>query len=506
MVFSSSVFLFGFFPIVLAVYYLVRIARKEFRNATLLILSLVFYAWGEPVYVALMVVSILTTWGMGRVIDAAGNRKKAYLILALAIHLAILGFFKYEGFVADNINLLFGYTIVPDLELPLPIGISFFTLQAITYLVDIYREKANPQGSLLNLGLYIAMFPPLIAGPIVRYETVEDQIKNREENLEDFASGLRLFAIGLAKKVLLADNVALLAKHMLETQPSDIGLIGAWGGIIAYSFQIFFDFAGYSDMAIGLGKMFGFKYLRNFNYPYIAKSITEFWQRWHISLSTFFRDYVYIPLGGNRLSKRRWVLNIVLVWGLTGLWHGAAWNFILWGLYYGVFLIIEKLFLGRVLEKLPRAVQHCYAILIFVCGWVFFWISDPAQIAGYFASMLGLHGLTGTMTFWELTVWEYWPIFVVCTLASTPVIPWLRGRIESYVAGQTGVVPAAAPVKGNEQPPTVSLSLLALKSSSHRGLVIIVGVVVDVALFALLVMSAFAIVSGSYSPFIYFQF
>lgn len=502
MVFSSSVFLFAFFPLVVVAYY---VSPRKIRNVVLLVFSLFFYAWGEPVYVFLMIFSILVNWSMGLAIGKTITRKKLYLIFALVVNLGILGFFKYEGFIADNINALAGTILIQNLELPLPIGISFFTLQAVSYIVDVYRGKVTPQKKLLNLGMYIAMFPQLIAGPIVRYETIEDQVNNRKETLDGFMSGLRLFIIGLAKKVLLANTVAILADQMLASNPGDIGFIGAWGGIIAYSFQIFFDFSGYSDMAIGLGKMFGFTYLRNFNYPYISKSITEFWRRWHISLSSFFRDYIYIPLGGNRVSRGRWVFNIALVWGLTGLWHGASWNYVFWGFYYGTLLILEKMVYGKTLARLPHVVQHLYTIIIFVIGWVFFWITDPTQLVEYFASMFGANGFTGTKTFWELHVWEYLPVFAICAVASTPVIPWIRKKIEGYLQG-TIVEEDAAPMKGNEHPPAVALAESARDVSSQKGLVMTISIVVDIALFALLVLSIFSVVSGSYNPFIYFQF
>ncbi|MCL1891106.1 MAG: MBOAT family protein [Coriobacteriia bacterium] len=477
----------------------------------LLAFSLAFYAWGEPVYVFLMIVSILANWTAGIAIGKAeaATRRRAFLVVALLIDLGILGFFKYQGFLADNINALAGSTLVPNLELPLPIGISFFTLQAVSYIIDVYTKKVTPQKNLLNLGMYIALFPQLIAGPIVRYETIEEQVNNRVENLDDFTSGLRLFIIGLAKKVLLANNVAILAESMMNASPSDIGFIGAWAGIVAYSFQIFFDFSGYSDMAIGLGKMFGFKYLRNFNYPYIAKSITEFWRRWHISLSSFFRDYVYIPLGGNRVAKSRWLLNIMIVWGLTGLWHGAAWNFVLWGLYYGIILIFEKLVWGKLLERLPRIIQHFYVIVLFIIGWVFFRATSLEHVGGLLASMFGLHGFTGTMTFWELHAWEYWPLFIICALASTPVIPWLRKHIENYISKQGGGHPVkfeAAPLKGNEHPPLAGLDPSIVLATGRRGLVFTINTLVDIGLVVLLVFSIFAIVSGSFNPFIYFQF
>lgn len=502
MVFSSSVFLFVFLPLTVTAYYL---SPRKIRNVILLAFSLVFYAWGEPIYILLMILSILVNWSFGILIGKSIGRKKLLLITVLIIDLGILGFFKYEGFLANNINALFGAMVIPDLELPLPIGISFFTLQAVSYVIDVYRGTVTPQKKLLNLGMYIAMFPQLIAGPIVRYETIEDQVNNRKESLQDFSRGLRLFVIGLAKKVLLANNVAVLADQMLAAAPADIGLIGAWGGLIAYSFQIFFDFSGYSDMAIGLGRMFGFKYLRNFNYPYISKSVTEFWRRWHISLSSVFRDYVYIPLGGSRVSTKRWIFNIAIVWTLTGLWHGAAWNFVFWGLYYGALLIFEKLFFGKLLKKAPTPIQHFYTVLTFMFGWVFFWISDPGQIIGYYASLFGLNGLLGTSTFWELNVWQYLPLFIVCGIASTPVVPFIRKHLEAYITHQP-FTDLSAPQKGNATPPETAFSKETLLVDRCKNLIAVVNITVDIALFALLVLSSFSVVAGSYNPFIYFQF
>ena len=306
-------------------------------------------------------------------------------------NLGLLFFFKYAGFLAQNINAAFG-TSIPDPQLPLPIGISFYTLQAVSYIVDVYRQEVPAQRNILYLGMYIAMFPQLVAGPIVRYSTIQEQILHRKETLSGFCSGLRLFCVGLAKKVLLANTVAILATAIIAQSGAELGAIGVWGGLLAFTFQIFFDFAGYSDMAIGLGKMFGFQYLRNFNYPYLSKSGTEFWRRWHISLSSFFRDYVYIPLGGNRVSVPRWMLNILVVWLLTGLWHGAAWNFVLWGLFYGVLLIVEKQFLLRYVTRLPHALQHVYGILIFMFGWLLFWVEDMGQMRSYLAAILSLGG------------------------------------------------------------------------------------------------------------------
>lgn len=509
MVFSSSTFLLAFLPVTLALYFLMP--TRPLKNILLLAVSLLFYAWGEPVYVLLMVASILLNWLLAILVErAARGRRRLLLVLSLVVNLAILGFFKYESFLASNVNALLGCQIVPDLQLPLPIGISFFTLQAVSYVIDVYRGEVPAQRNPLYLGMYISMFPQLIAGPIVRYQTIQDQILNRRENLGDFGAGLRLFIVGLAKKVLLANTVAILATKMLGMGGAEIGAVGAWAGLVAYTFQIFFDFSGYSDMAIGLGKMFGFKYLRNFNYPYISKSATEFWRRWHISLSTFFRDYVYIPLGGNRVPRRRWVLNICVVWALTGFWHGAAWNFVGWGVYYGAVLLLEKLVWGAALEKAPSPVRHLYCILVFMFGWLIFWIEDAGAFAGYLAAMFGAFGATGSSTFWELTAWEYWPVFLACILASTPIVPWMRARIVSWLEGEPfdkaafwgGDLPGAKTLQTDTLCEFGAEPLSRKKAAAYQA----IAVAVDAALLFLLVWSTLSVVSGSFNPFIYFRF
>lgn len=509
MVFSSSVFMFVFLPVVLLAYFL--LPGRKAKNVWLLIASLFFYAWGEPVYVLLMLFSITMNWGVALALGSekrSGGSRKALLALACVLNVLVIGFFKYEGFVADNLNALIGYQLIPNLLLPLPIGISFYTLQALSYVIDVYRREVEPQRNILYLGMYIACFPQLIAGPIVRYQTIQDQVLNRKENLADFASGLRLFVVGLGKKVLLANTVAILATDMLARGGSEIGVVGAWGGLIAYTFQIFFDFSGYSDMAIGLGRMMGFKYLRNFNYPYISKSITEFWRRWHISLSTFFRDYIYIPLGGSRCSTGRWVFNIAVVWAVTGLWHGAAWNYILWGVYYGILLICEKLFWGKALAKAPGIIGHIYTIAIFVFGWSFFWITDPNQLVPYWQALVGQYGMTGTSTFWELTVWEYLPVFVLCIIASLPIAPWLKQRFLAWVEGrkmidfaQDGIVNAR-----HIQADDLCASDPKPATPGKGRVLLVVDVLWDIALIAVFLLSVASVVSGSFNPFIYFQF
>lgn len=513
MVFSSATFLLFFLPLSVALYYLMP--GRAAKNGWLFAVSLVFYAWGEPVYILLMLVSVLGNWLLGIAIGGAPSqgRKKVLLVVDLVLNLALLGFFKYEGFVASNVNALVGAAVVPDLELGLPIGISFYTLQAVSYVIDVYRDEVAPQRNLVYLGMYIACFPQLVAGPIVRYSTIQDQVLNRKENLTDFCAGLRLFIVGLAKKVLLANVVAILADKMLAMGGPSIGAVGSWAGLLAYTFQIYFDFAGYSDMAIGLGKMFGFKYLRNFNYPYLSKSAAEFWRRWHISLSSFFRDYIYIPLGGSRVKTPHWVFNIAVVWSVTGLWHGASWNFVLWGVYYGVLLVCEKLVWGKTLAKLPGALQHVYGVVVFMLGWLVFWITDMSVMKEYLKAMLGLYGATGSSTMWELTCWEYVPVFAACVLASLPVVPWLRSRLTCWAGvaperpGRFLEVDLPAPKNLSTEALCVfEPSAMACSSPARRWALCAVAVLCDAALLVLLVVSVVAVCSGSYNPFIYFRF
>lgn len=511
MVFSSSVFMFAFLPIALGLYFLMP--GRAVKNVWLLIVSLAFYAWGEPVYVILMITSILVNWAIALCMapDSARTERfrKLLLVIACVFNILVIGFFKYEGFIAENINTVIGMQLVPDLDLPLPIGISFYTLQTLSYVIDVYRGDVPPQRNLLYLGMYVSCFPQLIAGPIVRYQTIQEQVLNRKENLDDFSSGLRLFIVGLGKKVLLANVVAILATKMLSMGGPSIGVVGAWGGLIAYAFQIFFDFSGYSDMAIGLGRMMGFKYLRNFNYPYVSKSAGEFWRRWHISLYTFFKDYIYIPLGGSRVTACRWIFNTAIVWTITGLWHGAAWNYILWGVYYGVILICEKQVWGTVLSKLPAPVRHIYTIIVFMFGWLIFWITDMSAFGPYLAAMFGAYGLTGTSTFWDLTVWEYIPVFAACTLASVPLVPWLKERVIAWVEERK-----PRSVFGEQMvahPKTIQADKLcvvevAAQDAGKVAAMQAVNLLVDVFLLAVMGLACASIISGSFNPFIYFQF
>lgn len=421
MLFSSIVFLFTFLPAVMILYYLLPV---RFRNVILLLASLVFYAWGEPVYLFLMLLSILFNYFSG--LDIARNLQdkraaKRSLVFNLIINLAVLGFFKYEGFVLDTLNGILPVHISYH-ALPLPIGISFYTFQILSYIIDVYRGNVKVQTNLPNFALYVTMFPQLIAGPIVQYADVDEQLASREVSWTKFGEGSMYFIRGLAKKVLLANTSGMIFTEVSGLAKGNIAVVTAWLGAFAYMFQIYFDFSGYSDMAIGLGKMFGFEFNMNFNYPYVSKSITEFWRRWHISLSSWFRDYVYIPLGGNRVSKIKHIRNLLIVWFLTGLWHGAAWNFVAWGLYYGVILIIEKYFLSPVLDRLPDIVRHIYSIVLVVIGWVLFFSSSFGQAADYIRVMFGAgaHGFADRESMYLLT--SNLILWLILTFGSTPLV------------------------------------------------------------------------------------
>lgn len=507
MVFSSSAFLFAFLPLFLAAYFVVP--WTPVKNIVLLLFSLAFYAWGEPVYVFLMLGSIIANWACALIMDRfklKSMSRKVTLTIFLAFNIAIIGLFKYESFFALNANRVLGEGFIADLGLELPIGISFFTLQAISYIVDVYRGDVVPQRNPLYLGMYIAMFPQLVAGPIVRYSLIEDEIDNRRATSAKFAQGLRLFTIGLGKKCLLANTCAILANNLLTQDAATIGFIGCLSGALAYTFQIYYDFSGYSDMAIGLGKMMGFDYPRNFNYPYISQSVTEFWRRWHMTLGSFFRDYVYIPLGGSRVSKGRWMINIMIVWALTGIWHGAAWNFLLWGLYYGILLMLEKLFLLKALARCPRIIRHCYCIVIFVLGWVLFSVSGLGNVCEWIAALFGAYGFLGTSTLWELQSWSYISLLPFLIVGATPVFPWIRKKTEAWANSINSVDIVAAPEKGNEQPPPCEISLPENIQGRKRTVINCVNAIVDIGLLCVFVASCASIVSGGYNPFIYFQF
>ena len=382
-------------PAVIILYYLLGVTTKSTRlkNFILLVASLVFYGWGEPVYIILMVISILFNFTIGKDISAAKRRgrdseAKHKFIASIVFNLAVLGFFKYFGFFIENINMLLGVSLkIPVLELP--IGISFYTFQTMSYIIDLYRGKTRVQKKLIPFALYISLFPQLIAGPIVQYKDIETQLTERKESVSKFSYGLSRFTVGLAKKLLLANTLGAVYTTVQADALSKTSTLTAWLGIICYTLQIYFDFSGYSDMAIGLGRIFGFEFNENFNYPYIATSITDFWRRWHISLSPWFKEYVYIPLGGNRRSTPRVIFNLLVVWLLTGFWHGAAWNFVIWGLFYGVLLIIEKYVLAKVLPKIPNTIKHVVTMLIVIIGWVFFSAPTLTDAVEYIRIMFG---------------------------------------------------------------------------------------------------------------------
>jgi len=391
MVFSSLFFLFVFLPLVLALYYLVP---RRCRNLILFISSLIFYAWGEPVYILLMLFSAAVNYTLGLLISRDKEKKKharPALFFSIFINAGLLCFFKYSDFLLQILNSVLGTSLAGP-GLPLPIGISFYTFQALSYIVDVYRGDTPPQRNFIAFGTYISLFPQLIAGPIVRYQTVSKQLLQRMEEFDAFGEGVRRFVAGLGKKVLLANNIGLLWEQIRQVPPSELPVLTAWLGIIAFALQIYFDFSGYSDMAIGLGKMFGFTFPENFCHPYISRSMTEFWRRWHISLGTWFRQYVYIPLGGNRSGRQVLYRNLFAVWFLTGLWHGAAWNFVLWGLYNGLIIALEKTFLLKRLCRAPRFLGHAYAIFLILLGWVLFAFDNLTAAAHYLQAMFGLSG------------------------------------------------------------------------------------------------------------------
>ncbi len=468
MVFSSLVFLYIFLPLCLAAYFIPKSIRV--RNVVLLLFSLVFYAWGEPVYILLMVATTAVDFFAGLFIEKYRGTKKARLFLALAVILTLssLGLFKYYDFFTTAANSLFSVQI-PLLGVALPIGISFYTFQALTYVVDVYRDKVPVQTSFYKLLLYVSMFPQLIAGPIVRYSDVCEQIEARTCTVQKAAGGVVRFCIGLLKKTVLANFAGELCEQLFGGDLTTLTVLGAWVGILAYAFQIYFDFSGYSDMAIGLGKIFGFDFPENFRYPYIARSINDFWRRWHITLSTFFRDYVYIPMGGNR---KRWAVNMLVVWLLTGLWHGASWNFVLWGLYYFVFLMLEKLWIGERLAKAPAVLGHIYSIVVILIGWVFFYFESLSEIQAFFLAAFGANGFSSVTQ--RTVIVNYIAVLPVCAVCALPVLPKAREL------------------------------LLKIRSEKTRRLLISVGQTAFSA-GALLVATA-ALVGSSYNPFLYFRF
>ena len=476
MVFSNLVFLFIFLPIVLAIYY---ISPRKLKNIILLIASLIFYAWGEPVYVFLMLISIAINYVFGLLVankEKNGKRKKVILVISIIANLLILGYFKYANFFIDLINNVFSTTIGFQ-DLPLPIGISFFTFQAMSYVIDVYRDDAKVQRNIFDLALYIALFPQLVAGPIVRYTTIAEELKNRVHNMDLFVKGVQQFILGLSKKVIIANPMGEIADTIFATPTSEMSVTTIWLGIIAYSIQIYFDFSGYSDMAIGLGKMFGFKFLINFNYPYISRSVSEFWRRWHISLSSWFRDYIYIPLGGNRGGTFKTYRNILIVWTVTGFWHGASWTFMAWGFYYGVLIAVERAGMLKWINKLPRPLQHVYVIMIVMVGWIFFRADNFTYSFDYIQGMFGIGAATLFDNTASLIINDNGYLFILAFIFAMPVYPWVMDKLNAL---QVKVNSSIFTTMRNMVEPIVFMLLL-------------------------LVITVY-LVNSTYNPFIYFRF
>ena len=482
MLFSSLIFLFMFLPVVLLVYYgALRKCSIKVRNRFLLLASLFFYGWGEPIYVFLMIFCDCYNYGFGLLADKARqeeNKKlgRIAITLMLICNLGVLGVFKYTDFMIGNVNMLFS-TNIPLQEIILPIGISFFIFQGISYVIDVYRGHGEVQRNPLDVGLYIAFFPQLIAGPIVRYNTIAKEIKGRKENVDDFAEGLSIFIIGLGKKVIIANNVAIVADKAFAMAPGELSVAMAWMGAIAYTLQIYFDFGGYSDMAIGLGRMFGFHFLANFNFPYISRSVSEFWRRWHISLGSWFRDYVYFPLGGSRVnSKARLVFNLLVVWFLTGVWHGANWTFICWGLFYFVWIALEKVTgLGKKMEQVP-VISTIFVMFLVIIGWVMFRADTMTQAVQYMAAMFNGYG-TGLVDDTALFyLHDYIVFFVLGIICALPFKNWFLGW-------------------------AAKKEILALENPSKAWQIFTM-----VCLLVMLVVAVAFLAKGSYNPFIYFNF
>lgn len=485
MVFSSILFLFRFLPLFLILYFM---APKRMRNLILFFGSLFFYAWGEPVYVILMIISTVSDYLHGRGIEACQIRQEteperadkwrkratALLVSSVVINLLMLGFFKYADFLIGSFNSVTGLGI-PLLNLPLPIGISFYTFQTMSYTIDVYRKEVKAQKNILTFGVFVTMFPQLIAGPIVKYKTVASELSERTADAERISCGIRRFVTGLGKKVLIANNVGAVWTEISGQDLSTTTAAAAWLGILCYGLQIYFDFSGYSDMAIGLGSVLGFHFPENFNYPYISGSITEFWRRWHISLSSWFKEYVYIPLGGNRKGMAKQIRNILIVWALTGIWHGAGWNFLLWGLWFAVFLILEKLFLKKILDRIPAFFGWLYSMSVVLISWVFFALEDMGSAAGYLRAMFGLNGagfINGNAMYqWGNSIL----LLEIAILAATPVFRVIAGKVRR--AGQT-----------------------------NRGIFIGYSIFEKLALLFIFFLSVAYIAEASYNPFLYFRF
>ena len=461
MVFSSIPFLYFFLPAVLIVYFLVP---RAFKNTVLLLFSLVFYAWGEPKLVFLMIFTIAVFYfcGLGMGPSASQKQKKVMLIVSIVVSIGLLALFKYADFFVDSFNKVTGLS-VPLLRLALPVGISFYTFQCLSYTIDVYRGNVQVQKNPISFGAYVVLFPQLIAGPIVRYIDVARELDSRTHSWENVALGMRRFVVGLAKKIIIADNFALLMEIFRDSQEQSV--LFYWMYAIAFTMNIYFDFSAYSDMAIGLGRVFGFRFIENFNYPYLSKSVAEFWRRWHMSLGSWFRDYIYIPLGGNRVSRGRWIFNTLTVWLLTGLWHGAAWNFVLWGLLYAAMLLLEKFV--PALQKLPDVLRHFYVMLVVVLGFVLFNATDFAQLGTDLKGLFGLGGLpVSTAATWYY-LRSYAPLFLVGIIGVTPLVRNTCRKIEDKKA---------------------------------------VAILEPVVLILLLLVCTGYLVDGSFSPFLYFRF
>lgn len=466
MVFSSAIFVFLFLPLVLLCYFL---SPRKLKNYVLLFFSLVFYIFGGPKFLLVLLAVVLIDY-VGAILIHKTNKKKLFLILTITCNILVLVYFKYTGFFLENVNSIFGLKITIP-KIVLPIGISFYTFQAMSYVIDVYRNKVKLQKNFLTLLLYVSLFPQLVAGPIVRYETIEDELNNRKETFNDISEGIKRFILGLAKKVIIANQMGLLADTIfgLNELSTPVAILGG----IAYMFQIYFDFSAYSDMAIGLGRIFGFKFLENFNFPYISKSITEFWRRWHISLSTWFRDYIYIPLGGNRKGIKRQIINMLIVWLLTGFWHGAEWNFVLWGLYYFIFLVLEKFVLNKFLDKLPNVLKHVYAIVVIYFGWILFRCDSMELLKHYFNALLSFN--FSAMSFNEILIYleSYYVYFILAIIFSTPVYYKLVEKISSV---------------------------------KNKKLKLVLDIIHYLGLIVIFIITIMFLAYSSYNPFIYFRF
>lgn len=483
MVFSSPIFLFGFLPIILFAYYL---SPGAIKNIVLLLASLLFYAWGEVFYVGIMITSIISNYVFGKLIYSAQQNKnqhtlsKIYVALGIIVNIALLTSFKYANFITDNINsllLLFDISPVELNPIHLPLGISFFTFQAISYIVDIYRKEVKAQNNIYNLALYISLFPQLIAGPIVRYHDIASQITDRSHSIELFSSGVQRFIIGLSKKMIIANPMGEIADNVFALSGGDLTMPLAWIGIVTYTLQIYFDFSGYSDMAIGLGRMFGFRFHENFNYPYISKSLREFWRRWHISLSSWFRDYVYIPLGGSRVSTFRVYLNLLVVFVITGFWHGASWNFVIWGLFHGFFLASEHMGFSNILNKVWNPVQHLYLLFVVIVSWVFFRSETLTDAIIYLKAMTDLASWhSSELQIAKVTSNESIYVFILGVMFTMPVYSWTKKQLASFTA--------------------------------HRNIATVSLIYIPRFLFltSILFLSILKIASSTYNPFIYFRF